>query len=91
MADKRDWAKIDTGWHMNRKWFEVSRKLHSLMPDALLDALLDAKRQAMHAHLVSILYCADQRTDGIFPVDAIKRYGEITSEPAITALFDIGL
>lgn len=48
----------------------------------------------MQAHLTSILYSAQNQTDGIFPVDAIKMICMVNSEEdeaAITALFEVGL
>lgn len=98
MADDRPTANIDTGYIMNPKWFQVRRAMQDAMPPALpiatRDPLQGAVRTAMQAHLASILYCTQNRTDGIFPVDAIKAICTIQDdldESAITALFDTGM
>lgn len=91
MADKREFAKIDVGWHQNRKWYQVRRVLQRLMPDAMRDAMRAAYADARILHLVSILYGSQQRTDGLFPVSVVKALAEAESEEAITALFEVGL
>ena len=94
MADRRPFAKIDTGYIQNPKWFRVRRAMRNAMPNALPTALQAALRTAMQAHLTSILYSAQNQTDGVFPVDAIKMICMISSEEdeaAITALFEVGL
>ena len=68
--------------------------MRTAMPDAMPDAIQAALRTAMQAHLASILYSAQNQTDGVFPVDAIKMLCMIYSdedEAAITALFEVGL
>lgn len=98
MADKRPFAKIDTGYILNPKWFKVEQFLRSAMAETLRTApdvlLANAVRTAREAHLASILYCAQNQTDGMFPVRTIKALTVIQSEAeeaAITALFDAGL
>ncbi|MBN8882980.1 MAG: hypothetical protein J0H73_11785 [Salana multivorans] len=91
MADTREFAKIDVGWHLNAKWYTVERILRRLMPDALPDALLLAHADARCMHMVSILHASQQRSDGLFPVAAVKVLARATSEEAITALFEVGM
>lgn len=106
MADNRPWAKIDTGYILNPKWFQVERVITENptvangKSDSKTDgtchtrAIAGAVRCAREAHLASILYCAQNKTDGIFPVRAIKALiGVLTDEEeaAITALFEVGL
>lgn len=102
MADNRPWAKIDTGYIMNPKWFQVERIIADGM--ALANgktdgtchqlAISNAVRCARDAHLASILYSAQNQTDGIFPVRAIKALVSVQTdeeEAAVTALFVVGL
>ena len=94
MADKRPWAKIDTGYILNPKWFQIERSIQNAMQNAEHTAMQNAKRASMQAHLASVLYCARNQTDGVFPVRAIKAELDLYGEPeeaAITALFDAGL
>lgn len=94
MADKRPFAKIDTGYILNPKWFQVEQYLRSAMANAMPIALANALRTAREAHLASILYCAQNMTDGVFPVRTIKALTVVTTdeeEAAITALFEVGL
>lgn len=94
MADQRPFAKIDVGYHWNKKWFEIDRALRLAMPDALPSALRAAVRTARDAHHASILYCRTHATDGIFPVQAIKMTCGIfdeEEEAALTALFEVGM
>ena len=102
MSDRRPYAKIDTGYMLNPKWFQVERHLRANMAtsDANANALAMAKRiasalrLAREAHLASILYCAQSMTDGLFPVRAIKALVTVQDEDeeaAITALFEVGL
>ena len=93
MADKRPYAKIDVGYLLNPKWFQVERAIRS---DERIDDRIDVRslvRLAREAHLVSILYCAQNVTDGQFPVDIVKSLATVRQdeEPAITALFTVGL
>lgn len=90
-ADLREFAKIDVGWHLNRKWFTVERTLSRIMPDAMPDALRLAYADARLMHLVSILYSAQQRSDGVFPVALVKALAAAQSEHAIAALFEVGM
>ena len=99
MADNRPWAKIDTGYILNPKWFEIERYLHD-NANGKTDgtchelAIANAVRTAREAHLASILYCAQNQTDGVFPVRAIKALVTVASdmeELAITALFEVGM
>ena len=101
-TDKRPFAKIDVNWPMNPKWFIVERSIRDQMQDAMQDALPVAMPDAMqelrfafleaqHLHIVSILYCAQYCTDGLFPVDAVKSIGRCVHEEAVTALFDVGM
>ena len=107
MSDKRPWAKIDTGYMMNPKWFQVERYIRD-HADSKIDgtchgtchtachevAIANALRTAREAHLASILYSKQNETDGTFPVRAIKAMtGIITDmeELALTALFEVGL
>lgn len=94
MSDRRPFAKIDTGYMLNPKWFQVERHLRSRMANAMAPALANAVRVAREAHLASILYCAQNMTDGVFPVRTIKSIVTIqdeAEEAAISALFDVGL
>jgi hypothetical protein len=91
MGDTREFAKVDVGWHLNAKWYTVERVLRRLMPDAMPDALLLAHADARCMHLVSILHCSQQRSDGIFPVAAVKVLARASSEEAVTALFEVGM
>lgn len=106
MSDKRPWAKIDTGYAMNPKWFQIERFLANQItsPDGKSHgnphgtchqlAISNALRSAKIAHLSSILYCAQNQTDGEFPVRAIKAIASITTdeeELALTALFEVGM
>ena len=102
MSDNRPWAKIDTSYMMNPKWFQVERAIgksavfangknggtcHEL-------AIANALRTARECHLASILYCAQNQTDGVFPVRAIKAIVSVTTEAeeaALTALFEVGM
>lgn len=111
--DKRPWAKIDTGYMLNPKWFQIERTITDSMANAMANAngkthdlpsgchagchevaISAAVRTAREAHLASILYCAQNRTDGLFPVRAIKALVAVQTdaeEAAITALFTVGL
>ena len=89
--DRRPYAQIDVGWYMNPKWFQVERFLRDAMPNAMQDALLHALQDAKQLHLTSILYSAQARSDGTFPVDAVKSFARCTHEEAVTALFDAGM
>src|SRR5690625_650728 len=89
--DKRPYAQIDVGWHMNPKWFQVERSLRDAMPDAMPDALLHALQDAKQLHMTSILYSAQARSDGVFPVDAVKSFARSTYEESVTALFEVGM
>lgn len=94
MADNRPWAKIDVGYHWNRKWFEIERAMRDAMPDALPIAVRHAVRAARDAHAASILYCRQGATDGLFPVQAIKAMAgiyEAEEDAALTYLFDSGM
>lgn len=94
MSDKRPFAKIDTGYVMNPKWFQIERVVRDAMPAAMPAAMPDIIRTAQIAHLASILYSAQNQTDGVFPVRAIKNIcGIVTDadELGITALFEVGL
>src|SRR5574344_1892286 len=103
VADKRFFAKMDVGYYANPKWFKVERIMRRAMPDALPDALLRALPDALHLavrhavrtaqalHSASIYYCREHDTDGVFPVEAVKRIVGIASaeeELAVTALFE---
>lgn len=89
--DKRQYAQIDVGWYMNPKWFQVERALRLAMPDAMPDALLHALQDAKQLHLVSILYSAQARWDGRFPVEAVKSFARASYEESVTALFEVGM
>ena len=89
--DKRQFAQIDVGWYMNPKWFQVERILRQAMPDAMPNALLHALQDAKQLHLTGILYSAQARWDGAFPVEAVKGFARITHEEAVTALFEVGM
>lgn len=111
--DKRPWAKIDTGYMLNPKWFQLERAITDAMANRMASAngksdtlpsgchagchevaITSAVRVAREAHLASILYCAQNRTDGLFPVRAIKALVAVQTdieEEAITALFTVGL
>ena len=94
MSDKRPWAKIDAGYMMNRKWFQIERSMRTAMPNALPIALRTAMRLARECHMASILYCVQGSTDGEFPVSAVKSIVGVTEpeeEVAITALFESGM
>ena len=94
MADKRPWAKIDAGYMMNRKWFQIERSMRTAMPNALPIAMRTAMRLARECHMASILYCVQGSTDGEFPVSAVKAIVGVTEpdeEVAITALFESGM
>ena len=93
MPDRRPYAKIDTGYMMNPKWFQVERELRI---DDRIDQRIDVRslvRTAREAHIASILYCAQNVTDGLFPVEVVKSLAMVRpeEEPAITALFEVGL
>lgn len=90
MADKRPWAKIDTAYVLNPKWFAIQRAMQDAYANA--DALA-LKRACMQMHFASILYCAQNQTDGLFPVSTIKALCDIRDheEPAVTALFESGM
>lgn len=89
--DKRQYAQIDVGWYMNPKWFQVERALRLAMPNAMPDALLHALQDAKQLHLVSILYSAQARWDGRFPVEAVKSFARASHEESVTALFEVGM
>src|SRR5690625_4935421 len=89
--DRRPYAQIDVGWYMNPKWFQVERFLRDAMPDAMQDALLHALQDAKQLHLTSILYSAQARSDGMFPVDAVKSFARAAYEESVTALFESGM
>lgn len=89
--DRRPFAQIDVGWYMNPKWFQVERFLRSAMPSALPSALLHALQDAKQLHMTSILYSAQARWDGKFPVDAVKSFARSSHEEAVTALFEVGM
>lgn len=94
MSDKRPYAKIDTGYVLNPKWFQVERYLRSVLRIDERIVIRNAIRAAREAHLASILYCAQNVTDGEFPVETIKALAIIQTdeeEAAITALFEVGL
>ena len=117
MADSRPWAKIDTGYILNPKWFQIERELRTKMANSMASAIAvangkteelpsvchsvchevaisNALRCAREAHLASILYSAQNQTDGVFPVRAIKSLAGVQTEPeelAITALFSVGM
>src|SRR5690625_899586 len=76
---------------MNPKWYQVERFLRDAMPDAMRPALLHALQDAKQLHLTSILYSAQARSDGMFPVDAVKSFARATHEEAVTALFEVGM
>lgn len=93
MADKRPYAKIDTGYMLNPKWFKLE---HYLRSSERIDQRIDIRnvvRTARESHLASILYCAQNVTDGIFPVEVVKALATVRpdEEEAITALFEAGL
>lgn len=89
--DRRPYSQIDVGWYMNPKWFQVERYLRDAMPNAMPDALLHALQDAKQLHLTSILYSTQARSDGMFPVDAIKSFARAMHEEAVTALFEAGM
>lgn len=93
--DLRTFTKLDVAYFQNPKWFKIERWLRdnmpTAMPTAMQPALLTALREAREAHLQSVCYCAQSRTDGVFPVAAIKGLARIQYEEAITALFEVGL
>ena len=104
MVDKRPFAKIDTGYALNPKWFQVERAIRQHLVERPVERLVEqgvqrtvirnAVRTAREAHLFSILYSAQNVTDGMFPVDVIKSLAVVQTddeEAAITALFDVGL
>ncbi len=117
MSDTRPWAKIDTGYMFNPKWFQIERELRTKMANSMASAMASANgktdklpevchsvchevaisnalRCAREAHLASILYSAQNQTDGVFPVRAIKSLAGVQTEPeelAITALFSVGM
>ena len=121
MADSRPWAKIDTGYMFNPKWFQIERELRTKMANSMASAIAvangkteelpsvchskchcgchevaisNALRCAREAHLASILYSAQNQTDGTFPVRAIKTIAGVQTEAeeaAITALFTVGM
>ena len=93
--DSRIFTPLDVAYFQNPKWFKVERWLHenmpTAMPTAMQTAVLVALREAREAHLQAICYCVQSRTDGMFPVAAIKGLARIENEEAITALFEVGL
>lgn len=89
--DPREFIFMDAGYTSNPKWFRVQRAMRDAMPNAMPDALLDAMREAMHMHHASIEYCFEHRTDGVFPVQAVKIMAQCRREEAVTALFTVGL
>ena len=102
MTDNRHWAKIDTSYIMNPKWFRVERFIgdHIELANGKTDstchqlAIANALRTARESHLASILYCSQNQTDGVFPVRAIKAVASVVTsdeETALTALFEVGL
>ena len=102
MSDNRHWAKIDTSYIMNPKWFRVERFIgdHIELANGKTDgtchqlAIANALRTARESHLASILYCSQNQTDGVFPVRAIKAVASVVTsdeETALTALFEVGL
>ena len=107
MSDTRPWAKIDTGYMFNPKWFQVERELRENMANSMASAIAvangkteelpsvcdsvchsvchevaisNALRCAREAHLASILYSAQNQTDGTFPVRAIKTIAGVQTE-----------
>ena len=102
MSDNRHWAKIDTSYIMNPKWFRVERFIgdHIELANGKTDstchqlAIANALRTARESHLASILYCSQNQTDGVFPVRAIKAVANVVTsdeETALTALFEVGM
>ena len=102
MTDNRHWAKIDTSYIMNPKWFRVERfigdriELANGKTDSTCHqlAIANALRTARESHLASILYCSQNQTDGVFPVRAIKAVANVVTsdeETALTALFEVGM
>lgn len=94
MVDKRPFAKIDTAYHMNLKWYKMQRAMQDAMPDASPVALRHAVRLCRDAHHASILYCRQNGTDGVFPVAAIKILTNILDpeeDAALTYLFESGM
>ena len=70
MADNRQFAKMDYGYFDNPK----------------VGALVDDNLRAVAFHLRAILYCAQHRTDGVFPIKQVARligasYCDPQSEP----------
>ena len=94
MVDKRPFAKIDTGYHMNLKWYQIQRAMQDAMPNAMPNAIRHAMRLCRDAHHASILYCRQNGTDGMFPVAAIKLLVSVLDDEedaALTFLFDSGM
>ena len=95
----RPYAKIDVLWAQSPKWYAVDAYLReafqSAMPGAtkaeMQTAMQLALQNAMHMHFVSILYCAQNVTDGTFLVAAVKGIGRCVYEESVDALFHSGL
>lgn len=95
----RPYAKIDVLWAQSPKWYVVDAYLReafqSAMPGAtkaeMQTAMQLALQNAMHLHLVSILYSAQNMTDGTFLVAAVKGIGRCVYEESVDALFHSGL
>ncbi|RTE49354.1 hypothetical protein [Actinobaculum sp. 352] len=98
-GDRRAYTPLDVAYLANPKWVRVAELLREA--DATCNAKCNANchakcvhialHDAQIAHLGSILYSAQNKTDGVFPVAAIKALYNIHSEAAITALFDVGM
>ena len=90
-ADPRPWAKIDTGYLTNFKWARVGVALADQMKDKDGPAerpsnVEQAVRAAQMAHLASILYCAQHKTDGVFPPTIVRALAGLTERWEITSL-----
>ena len=73
MADNRQFAKMDYGYFDNPK----------------VGALVDDNLRAVAFHMRAILYCAQHRTDGVFPIKQVARLiGASYCDPQSEALCD---
>lgn len=89
--DPRPWAKIDTGYLTNFKWARVSVVFADQMrdkdgPAERPPSVEQALRAAQMAHLASILYCAQHKTDGVFPPAIVRAFAGLTERWEIESL-----
>lgn len=89
--DLRTYVRLDVAFFRNFKWYRVERYLTEAIPDVIPDVILDVLREAREAYLEALCYCGESRSDGLFPVETIKRLARVRREEAITALFEVDL